>query len=127
MARLRVANVLTTSSTGAFSDGLHSASTMLAPYLPSLTRRVAALPAHALLMTFWYGPSTEGTGTQARDMPSGNCSSTRVVISNVRQAPGCGSNGSCWAKLKRGRDPTTDAATPACRNDRLRMVTSGDR
>ena len=44
---------------------------MVAPYLPSLTMRVEPLPAQVLPMTFWYSLSTEGTGTQARETPSG--------------------------------------------------------
>jgi len=49
---LRVEKVLTTSSTGFFSAGLHSAITMLAPYLPSLTTRAEPLADQLLPSTF---------------------------------------------------------------------------
>src|SRR5262245_55038868 len=101
-ARLMVAKVLTTSSTGFLTSGLHSDTTIPAPYLPSLTTRAEPLPDQLLPITFWYSPSTEGSGTQTRDTPCGHCSSTRVVISNVRQPDGFGSKGSCWAKPRRG-------------------------
>src|SRR6185503_3887336 len=53
VARLRVEKVLTTSSTGAFSDAFHSATTIAAPYLPSRARLVAPLPDQLLPITFW--------------------------------------------------------------------------
>ncbi len=81
VARLRVENVLMTSSTGAFSPGLHSATTMAAPYLPSRARRALPLLDQLLPPSFWYSPSTDGTGTQTRVAPAGFSTSTCVVIS----------------------------------------------
>ncbi len=52
-ARLRVENVLTTSSAGAFSPAGHSAATIAAPYLPSRARRADPLPDQLLPPTFW--------------------------------------------------------------------------
>jgi hypothetical protein len=53
VARLMVEKVLTTSSTGAFSDPLHSAITIAAPYLPSRSSRVEPFPDQVLPITFW--------------------------------------------------------------------------
>jgi hypothetical protein len=52
-ARLRVAKVLVTSTTGAFSAGPHSATAMAAPYFGSVALRTAALPDQLLPITFW--------------------------------------------------------------------------
>src|SRR5262245_24990644 len=113
VTRLRVANLLVTSTTGAFSLAFHSATAIPAPYFPSVALRTCALPDQLLPSTFWKSPSTEGSGIHARGAPSGFRISTRVVISKVRQLLAFGSKGSCCEKATRGRDPSTDAAAPA--------------
>src|SRR5262245_52848137 len=77
-----VRTVLISSTTGAFSPSANSAYSILAPYLPSSTRRsVVALPDHWFLPGAWYSALTEGTGIHTRAAPAGSRPSTRVVIS----------------------------------------------
>src|SRR5882724_3126754 len=72
-----------------------------------------AFPDHWSPSGFWYSALTEGMGSQARDTPVGSNTSTRVVISNVRQVPGRGVNSFCWARATDGTPVARAAATTA--------------
>ena len=87
---------------------------MTAPYLGSVAMRMTlALPVQLFSIDCWYSETTDGAGSQTRATPAGCSTSTRVVISNVRQVPGRGVNSFCWARAIEARPGSCEAATAA--------------
>src|SRR5712691_10993139 len=125
IARSRVANRLTTSTTGAGSPSAHSTCSICAPYFASRCGTAdLALVFHSLPSgCIQSRSSTAGNGTHACTFPDGLTISTRVVISNLRQASGLGANG-VSAKATRGSAAPTASAAPVCKNSRLCMASS---
>src|SRR5687767_6134554 len=90
---------------------------MVAPYLPSLsTWAREALPDQLLPRLRCQSVSeASGNGSQARDMPCGRDTSTRVVTSKVRQALSATAS-------RQGSEATAALAMPDFRNALRSMV-----
>src|SRR5262245_48660611 len=63
-----------------------------------------------------------GTGSQTWVTPAGFSTSTRVVISNVRHAPGWGLKSLCCANAARGSAAASGSAAPVLRKMRRSMT-----
>src|SRR5262245_1126792 len=114
MLRSRVLKRLVSSTTGAGSASANSAYSIHAPYFPSATGCMTlALPCQLFSISSWYSETTTGIGSQTRATPLGRTTSTRVVISKVRQGPGRGLNSFCWALASERNIGKCDAATTA--------------
>ena len=123
MARSRVANLLVTSTTGAFSSSDHATCRNSAPYLASrlipatLALVVQVLPAGRNQS----GALKAGSGTQACAWPPGLPISSRVTVWKVRHAPGLGANAPC-AIAAPGSAVAAATAAPAFKTSRLLIV-----
>jgi len=122
--RSRVATRLTSSTVGTGSPSAHSTCSICAPYLASRCSNADfALVFHSLPSGCVHsGSATAGSGNHACAVPDGATISTRVVISNLRHAPGCGANGAS-AKAPRGSPPARINAVPLRKNSRRSIRT----